>query len=169
MKKWFLLSLVAICMLTACKKDKGCTSLPPTTVATAAETAYLQNYLTANSITASEKNGMFYTITTQGAGTSPNQCSTIGLTYSGSLITGTTDGGVFDATPAGQKSAFTLSGLIAGWKIILPLVKAGGNVTLYIPPSLAYGARETPSRPGFVGIPANSYLKFTVSLIDVQD
>ncbi|MCY7290872.1 MAG: FKBP-type peptidyl-prolyl cis-trans isomerase [Ferruginibacter sp.] len=169
MKKWFLLSALSVLMFTACKKDDDCKSLPPTTVASAAETAYLQDYLTTNSITASEKNGMFYSITTQGNATSPNQCSTIGLTYSGNLITGTTDGGVFDATPAGQKSTFTLSGLIAGWRIIFPLVKAGGKVTLYIPPSLAYGAQVSPARPPFVGIPANSYLKFTVSLIDVQD
>ncbi len=169
MKKWFLLSALSLLMFTACKKDKDCSTAAPATVASASETAYLQNYLTANSITATEKNGMFYSITTQGGGTSPNQCSTIGLTYKGTLITGTTDGGTFDETPAGQKSTFTLSGLIAGWRIIFPLVKSGGNVTLYIPPSLAYGSRSTPSRPGYVGIPADSYLKFTVSLLDVQD
>ena len=156
-------------MFTSCKKDEGCGTSAPTAVATASETAYLQAYLNANGIIATEKNGMFYVISTQGAGTSPNQCSTIGLTYTGNLITGTTDGGVFDATPAGTKSSFTLSALIAGWRIIFPLVKAGGNVTLFIPPSLAYGAQVSPPRPGFVGIPANSYLKFTVSLIDVQD
>jgi FKBP-type peptidyl-prolyl cis-trans isomerase FkpA len=168
MKKWFLLSALTVLIFSACKKNKDCSSLPPTTVASAAETAYLQEYLTTKGITATEKNGMFYSISTQGSGTSPNQCSTIGLTYSGNIITNTGDGGVFDATPAGQKSTFSLSGLIAGWKIIFPLVKAGGNVTLYIPPSLAYGAQASPARPGFVGIPANSYLKFTVSLIDVQ-
>lgn len=162
MKKWFFVSLLSVLMCSACKKDDSCSSLPPTTVASAAETTYLQNYLTANGITATEKNGMFYSITTQGGGASPNQCSSINLTYTGNLITGTTDGGVFDATPAGQTSTFTLSGLIAGWKIIFPLVKAGGNVTLYIPPSLAYGAQAQP------GVPANSYLKFKVSLIAVQ-
>ncbi len=169
MKKWFLLSSLSLLMFSACKKDKDCNTAAPATVASAAETAYLQNYLTTNSITATEKNGMFYSITTQGGGTSPNQCSTIGLTYKGTLITGTTDGGTFDETPAGQKSTFTLSGLIAGWRIIFPLVKAGGKVTLFIPPSLGYGAQSTPDRPGYVGIPSNSYLKFTVSLIDVQD
>ena len=169
MKKWFLLSVLSVLLFSACKKDNNsCSTLPPTTVASATETAYIQNYLTANNLTATEKSGMFYSITTQGGGTSPNQCSSINLTYTGTLITGTTDGGVFDATPSGQSSTFTLSGLIAGWRIIFPLVKAGGNVTLYIPPSLAYGAQSQPARPGFVGLPANSYLKFTVSLIGVQ-
>ena len=168
MKKWFyVIAFMAIGFL-GCKKDEECKSTTPTATASATETAYLQNYLSANGLTATEKNGMFYSITTQGSGTSPNQCSSINLTYSGNLITGTTDGGTFDATAAGQTNTFTLSGLIAGWRIIFPLVKAGGNVILYIPPSLAYGAQSQPARPGFVGLPANSYLKFTVSLIGVQ-
>jgi FKBP-type peptidyl-prolyl cis-trans isomerase FkpA len=168
MKKWFFLCAVSALGFTACKKDKDCKELAPINVATAAETTYLQNYLTANSIVASEKNGMFYVISNQGAGESPNLCSNLTLTYSGNLITGTTDGGVFDATAAGQTASFGLSSLITAWKIIFPLVKAGGNVTLYVPPSLAYGAQASPPRTGFVGIPANSYLKFTVSLISVQ-
>jgi FKBP-type peptidyl-prolyl cis-trans isomerase FkpA len=173
MKKWFLLSALALLIFASCKKSNNstdCSQLAPTNTATAAEKAYLQAYLAANGLTATalEKNGMYYVISNQGGGISPNLCSNLTLTYSGNLITGTTDGGLFDATPAGQTSSFALSGLITAWKIIFPLVKAGGNVTLYVPPSLAYGAQSTPSRPGFVGIPANSYLKFTVSLIDVQ-
>jgi FKBP-type peptidyl-prolyl cis-trans isomerase FkpA len=162
MKKWILMGALAVVSFTACKKNKDCKELAPTTMATAAETAYLQNYLDAKGITnAINKNGMFYVIN-QGAGISPNICSNISLTYSGSLIQGTTDGSVFDATPSGQTSNFNLASLITAWKIIFPLVKAGGSVTLYVPPSLGYGSRAAGS------IPANSYLKFVVSLIDVQ-
>ncbi len=164
MKKWLCVMAISTLVFAGCKKDEGCKSVTPTTIASASETSYLQNYLTANALTATEKNGMFYSIATQGNGSSPNQCSSINLTYTGTLITGTTDGGTFDATPVGQTNTFTLSGLIEGWRIIFPLVKAGGTVTLYIPPSLAYGAQSQPARPGFVALPANSYLKFVVSL-----
>lgn len=160
MKKWFFLFLVPAFIFSSCKKDSGCTSTAPTASASAAETAYLQNYLTVNSITAASTHGMFYNLTTAGSGTSPNLCSSIAVTYTGTLITGTTDGAQFDAsaTPV----AFTLNQLIAGWQLVLPLVKSGGVVTLYIPPSLGYGATAAGS------IPANSYLKFVVTLVSVN-
>ncbi len=164
MKKWFFLSLISFGLLSACNKDKDCKASTPATVASAAETATLQTYLDAKGITnAVNKNGMFYVINNQGTGISPNLCSGISLVYSGSLISGVNDGAVFDATPAGSVSNFTLSSLIPGWQLIFPLVKAGGDVTLYIPPSLGYGSRAQGS-----AIPANSYLKFVVSLKDVQ-
>lgn len=162
MKKWFFVISILAISFSACKKDKGCTSLAPTTVATATESAYLQNYLSANSITASEKNGMYYVISAQGAGTSPNLCSTITADYVGNLINGTTDGAQFDASTANKPLVIGLNQLIAGWQVVLPLVKAGGTLTLYIPPSLGYGSQA--SGP----IPANSYLKFVITLKAVQ-
>ncbi len=162
MKKWFYAIAFLVIGFLGCKKDEGCKSTAPTTSASAAESAYLQNYLTANSITASEKNGMYYVISTQGSGTSPNLCSTITVDYVGKLINGTTDGAQFDASQPSQPLVTSLNNLITGWQVVLPLVKAGGNVTLYIPPSLGYGARA--SGP----IPANSYLKFVITVRSVQ-
>ena len=153
---------VSALVFAGCKKDEGCKSVAPTTVASASESAYLQNYLTANSISASQKNGMYYVITSQGTGASPNLCSTITVDYVGKLINGTTDGAQFDASQPSQPLVTSLSNLIAGWQVVLPLVKAGGNVTLYIPPSLGYGAQA--SGP----IPANSYLKFVITVRSVQ-
>ena len=162
MKKPILLFLIASLLISACNKSKdSCSSNPPTIVASAAETAYLQNYLTANSITASVKNGMFYSITNPGSGTSPNLCSSISVTYTGTIITGTTDGSQFDAS-GNTPVTFTLNRLIPGWQLILPLVKSGGSVTLFIPPSLGYGADSKPN------LPANSYLKFTINLVSVN-
>ena len=165
MKKWFLLGTLTLLMFAACKKDKACASLPPNTVATSAETANLQSYLTSNNITtAGEKNGMFYVISTQGTGQSPNLCSTITIDYVGKTINTTTgtDGAQFDASPANQPLVSSLNKLIAGWQLTMPLVKAGGVITLYIPPSLGYGAQTAGS------IPPNSYLKFQITLRDVQ-
>ena len=162
MKNWFYVSAFLIVGLAACKKDEGCKSTAPTTVASAAESTNLQNYLTANNITATQKNGMYYTISTQGSGTSPNLCSTITVDYVGNLINNTTDGAQFDASQPNKPLVTSLNNLIAGWQVVLPLVKAGGTVTLYIPPSLGYGSQA--SGP----IPANSYLKFLITVKSVQ-
>jgi FKBP-type peptidyl-prolyl cis-trans isomerase FkpA len=167
MKNWFLLFLASVFIFGSCKKSassssssSNCTAYP-STVASAAEYAYLQNYLSANTITtAVSVNHMFYLITNPGTGAAPNLCSTITVTYTGTTITGTTNGPQFDA--ATTPVALPLRQLIAGWQLVMPLVRAGGQVTLYIPPSLAYGS--TPTN----GLPANSYLKFVINLISVQ-
>ena len=162
MKKWFyVIAFMAIGFL-GCKKDDGCKSTAPTTMASAAESAYLQNYLTTNNITATQKSGMYYVISSQGTGTSPNLCSAITVDYVGKLINGTTDGAQFDASQPNSPFVSSLNNLIEGWQVVLPLVKAGGTVTLYIPPSLGYGGRA--SGP----IPANSYLKFVITLKSVN-
>ncbi|MEJ7610855.1 MAG: FKBP-type peptidyl-prolyl cis-trans isomerase [Ferruginibacter sp.] len=161
MKNLFLLCISASLLFTSCKKDEGCTVSNPTTVASAAETAYLQTYLSANAISASSTHGMFYTISNPGSGTSPNLCNAISVNYTGVLINGTSDGAQFDAT-TGTPISLTLSRLIEGWQLVLPLLKTGGTVVLFIPPSLGYGSRANP------GVPANSYLKFTITLVSVQ-
>ncbi len=165
MKKWFFLCALSALVFTSCKKTTDtttCNALAPTTVASASETSYLQAYLTANSITATEKNGMFYVISTQGTGTSPNLCSVVAIDYAGNFINGTTTGAQFDASQPGSPFSSSLNYLIAGWQLIMPLVKTGGTVTLYIPPSLAYGTA------GQGSIPGNAYLKFLITLRGVQ-
>lgn len=162
-KRILLASALLLAIITSCNKTKdyACSTTAPTVSATTIERDSLQTYLTANNITASEKNGMFYTLT-QGTGTSPNVCNTVSIDYVGNLMTGTTVGTQFDASTAGQPASFQLNGLITAWQLILPLVKSGGTVTMYCPPSLAYGNRVAGS------IPANSYLKFIVTLRDVK-
>jgi FKBP-type peptidyl-prolyl cis-trans isomerase FkpA len=164
MKNYFFLSLISMALISSCgkKNDNTCSSIAPSTVASAGETATLQAYLTAKGISATNINGMFYAINSPGVGTSPNLCSSIGLTYKGSFINGISDGAGFDSSRAGTISTFRLDELIKGWQLVLPLVKTNGAVTLYIPPSLGYGAQA--SGP----IPANSYLKFTLSLFTVE-
>ena len=158
MKKWFYVLALSALAFYGCKKDEGCNAPTPTVTASAAEKTYLQNYLTANNITATEKNGMFYVISSQGTAASPNLCSKITVDYVGKLINGTTDGAQFDASQPNSPFISELKNLILGWQVVLPLVKAGGTVSLYIPPSLGYGSQA--SGP----IPANSYLKFVITL-----
>jgi FKBP-type peptidyl-prolyl cis-trans isomerase FkpA len=166
MKK-FLYFLILPVIIASCNKSDAnkCTYTESTNVATAAEISYLGNYLTTNSITASQhSSGIFYNTTNQGTGTVPGVCSTITLKYTGSLLNGT----VFDSYTGAAGISFVLGELIPGWQKGLPLIKAGGSITLYIPPSLGYGAVDVRDQNGNVVIPANSYLKFTIDLLDVQ-
>lgn len=125
--------------------------------APASEIQAVQDYLTANSITAEQHcSGLFYKIDVPGTGASANVCSDIVVTYEGKLTNGT----VFDAATA--PVIFNLSGVIPGWKNGIPLIKSGGRIYLYVPPSLAYGNTQ-------VGpIPPNSILVFRIELVSVQ-
>jgi FKBP-type peptidyl-prolyl cis-trans isomerase FkpA len=166
MKKWLLLSALSALLFMGCDKNDSvtnCKELAPSTIAPNTEKTYLETYLSANNITnAIEKNGMFYVITSQGPGTSPNLCSNISIDYIGNFILSTTDGEVFDSSLPGRPINLRLSEVISGWKLILPLMKSGATATLYIPPSLAYGAT------GRGAVPGGAYLKFQITLRAVQ-
>ncbi len=166
MKKWFFLCALSALVFMGCKKDNAstdCTQPAPTIIAPASEKAYIETYLAANGITnAVEINGMYYIISIQGTGTSPNLCSNISIEYIGKFMLATSDGAQFDASPTGQPFSSKLSNLINGWKLVLPLMKSGASAILYIPPSLGYGAA------GQGSIPGNAYLKFQISLKAVQ-
>jgi FKBP-type peptidyl-prolyl cis-trans isomerase FkpA len=164
MKKLIFGSAVALVIfVSACKKDKDCNATAPTKVASAAEIANVQTYLANTGITnaVQHPSGMFYTINPQGNGESPNLCSTVTIQYRGNVFNTVA---AFDSTPGTSNRAFPLNQLIAGWQLALPLVKTGGSVTLYIPPSLGYGS----SSPN-AAIPANSYLRFTINLQGVDN
>lgn len=162
-----LLLLFISSILVSCKKNDNnkCNYSESGKIATAAEISYLSNYLTTNSIIASQhSSGIFYSITNAGTRSYPGICSNIAVKYVGSLLNGT----VFDSFMQSSGKIFVLGELIPGWQKGLPLIKAGGAITLYIPPSLGYGSDDIKDSNGNVVIPANSYLKFTIDLVDVQ-
>ena len=166
MKKWSFLFLSLSLFLGSCSKSAKCIFSDSNATATASEIAYLQNYMTTNTITATQhSSGIFYTITDPGTGATASVCSNITLTYTGSLLS---NGNVFDFSPTSAGTSFLLGQLIIGWQKGLPLIKNGGQITLYIPPSLGYGGTATLDSHGNVAIPANSYLKFVMHLLDVQ-
>lgn len=149
-----------VILFTSCLKSKtdqnNC--VPNNTgVPTAAEIASVQAYLTKNSITATQDpGGFFYIIIAPGSGVTPSLSSKVTVKYTGTLENGT----VFDQNQAG--TTFTLSGLILGWQKGIPLIKKGGSIKLYLPPSLAYGCSASGA------IPPGSNLIFTIDLVDVQ-
>lgn len=164
MKKFFLPLIVMITLASGCKKIDLCTwddcqvTVPPQ------ETQAVQTYLTNNGLSAtSHCSGMFYRIEAPGAGEYPTMCNNISVHYIGRL----TDGSIFDRTTT-EPVLLDLSRMITGWKNIMPRVKPGGRVVLYIPPSLGYGPYEQRDQSGNVVIPANSILIFEVDLLSVQ-
>jgi len=130
--------------------------------APASEITQLEAYLASASITATKHcSGMYYTIDAAGSGSTATICSTVSVKYKGQLTNGT----VFDqsATPV----SFQLGGLIEAWKKGIPLIKPGGKIKLYCPPSLAYGSQPVRDNAGNTVIPANSILVFEVELAGV--
>jgi FKBP-type peptidyl-prolyl cis-trans isomerase FkpA len=120
----------------------------------------LDQYITRSNLTSTvtkDPRGFYYQIINPGTGATPTIASKVTVFYKGTL----TNGSVFDQTNA-TPVTFGLNGLILGWQYGIPLVKAGGRIMLYLPPSLGYGAQSVGS------IPANSVLIFDITLQSVQ-
>jgi FKBP-type peptidyl-prolyl cis-trans isomerase FkpA len=160
MKRIALVVFVVSLLISCVKKDDNCRYNDfGDPKATAGEISVIQTYLTNNSLTATQhSSGIFYNITNAGTGIGiQDQCSGVTVKYVGKLTNGT----VFDAPT--DASSFTLYGLITGWRIGIPLIKTGGSIRLYIPPSLGYGASAVGNIPG------NSILVFDIDLLAVSN
>jgi FKBP-type peptidyl-prolyl cis-trans isomerase FkpA len=171
MNKLYLFLLVLIGSFSqGCSKlsenDNQCSFDACAVKAPNAEIQAVQQYLSANNITAVEHcSGLFYKVETPGTGKTPNTCSYIEAQFKGMLANGT----IFQETQAGDNLKAYLSGsIIRGWKIGVPLLKAGGKITLYIPPTLGFGATDVKDNNNNVVIPANSITIFEIQLVAVQ-
>jgi FKBP-type peptidyl-prolyl cis-trans isomerase FkpA len=156
-----LVSIIAVSCLKS-KEDSSCPYRNVTTTAPANEQVSVKAYLDSNGIhdAVQHPSGFYYKILTQGSGTDTVElCSQILITYKGTLK----DGTVFDQQ---NNVIFVLGSLIEGWKKGIPLLKKGGQIKLYIPPSLGYGNTDVRDDSGQVVIPANSMLIFDVTLTD---
>jgi FKBP-type peptidyl-prolyl cis-trans isomerase FklB len=104
--------------------------------------------------------GLQYKVITEGKGKKPTMNDTVSVEYSGSLI----DGTVFDSTEkSGQPAKFMLNQVIPGWTEALKLMRVGSTWELYIPSSLAYGARSVGDVIG-----PNETLVFKVTLKSIE-
>jgi len=156
MKKLLIPVMAVILAATACNKANDTTCDPETTQAPATEVTALRSYIAGDSITATEDpRGFFYNITDSGSARKPRSCSKVYVNYAGRLTNGT----LFDSNDA---VSFSLKSVIKGWTEGVPLIGEGGKITLYLPPSLAYGSAA--SGP----IPANSILIFDIQLTRVD-
>ena len=157
--KYIILVLFASLVVTSgCQSstDADCSSAPVTTKAPDSEVAALKQYIDAQKITATfDPRGFYYNIQSPGSGTKPTVCSTVTVNYAGKLTSGKT----FDS---GSGVRFGLNQLIVGWQEGIPLVAPGGSITLYLPPSLAYGDQAQSD------IPAGSILVFQIDLVKAE-
>ncbi|MCB0643167.1 MAG: FKBP-type peptidyl-prolyl cis-trans isomerase [Phaeodactylibacter sp.] len=150
MNKFFFLFAALGLSLSACQ-DAGLK----------ADIAEIEKYLDNNNLVAeSLDSGLHYIITEEGTGMEhPTAASDVNVIYKGYLL----DGTVFDQTPANEMSSFNLGNVIEGWRQGIPLLKAGGKGTLFIPSDLGYGDFQ-------VGpIPAGSVLVFDVELLSFSN
>lgn len=148
-------------VLFSCKKsDNTCNYDACSVKAGAIEVTNLESYLSGAGITGATKtcSGLYYQVLSPGADRSPSVCSYVTVNYKGMLTNGT----VFDSTATNSPASFPLITLIEGWKQALPLIKKGGKIRMYLPPSLGYGSSSSGA------IPANSILIFEVELLDIQ-
>jgi FKBP-type peptidyl-prolyl cis-trans isomerase FkpA len=159
-KASLVLLFTALIFSVACNKDENnCPFSDDPVTVPASEITALEDYLASKGITNAIKDprGFYYFITTAGSGTTAGVCNRIAVNYVGKLTNDT----IFDQT-TGTPVTFFLGEVIPGWVKGIPLIKPGGKITLYLPPSLAYGGATVP------GIPPNSILIFDVELLNVQ-
>jgi len=160
MKKITTLLVLFVIAVSSCSKDDNtCAYSESTIVAPQSEINAVQAYLATKGLAATQHpSGFFYSIETPGTGATAGLCNSVSVLYVGKLTSGT----IFDQT-TGTAVTFTLGQLIVGWQKGLPLIKPGGKIKLYIPPSLGYGPNDHPSGK----IPGNSILIFDMELVAV--
>ena len=99
--------------------------------------------------------GIRYVIVAQGTGPNPTVEDTVDVDYTATRLWAEEP---FDQ---GTDIVFPLKNLIPAWQILLPYLKEGGRMVMYVPSGYAYG-------PQYVGtLPPNSNLVFVVTLNDV--
>jgi len=156
---FLLLSFISI-SFSGCLKEGyqtfTCNAAIPQVSVPAGELQAIEAYLNQKGIKDATKyqNAFYYKVDVPGTGNNPTLCSNVIVYYQGKLIDGTT----FDQT-GNTAQTFSMGNLITGWKLGLPLIKAGGKIKLYLPPSLGYGNNVSGN------IPANSILIFEITLV----
>jgi FKBP-type peptidyl-prolyl cis-trans isomerase len=108
--------------------------------------------------------GLKYVDHQLGTGEEATAGNNVSVHYTGWLYTEGKRGAQFDTSLDRGPFEFPLGGgrVIKGWDEGVQGMKVGGKRELFIPPELAYGARNIP------GIPANSTLDFEVELLKVS-
>ena len=166
MIKRLLIFSTTVFLLASCVKspDISCPYQESGAVAPASEVSTLQAWInTYHPGATKHASGFFYESVTPGTGTvTPTVCSNVTVKYTGTLTNLTK----FDENLTGYSSV--LGALIIGWQKGVPLIKSGGSIVLYIPPSLGYGSQDVKNSAGAVIIPANSILIFSIQLVAVQ-
>ena len=122
------------------------------------DTENIKKYLSESKLTAlQDTSGLQYIIHNSNGGTKPTVDDCVEVKYRGRFMK---TGEVFDES---EKISFPLNGVIAGWKLGIPMLGKGDSGTFYIPSKLAYGPQGYPG-----AIPPDAVLIFDVTLLDVK-
>jgi FKBP-type peptidyl-prolyl cis-trans isomerase FkpA len=118
----------------------------------------IADYISEKKLTAQQDtSGLQYIIHNQSGGRKPTIDNCVEVKYTGRFMK---TGQPFDQS---ERIAFPLNGVIAGWKLGIPLLGIGDSATLFIPSKLAYGPQGYPG-----AIPPDAVLIFDVTLLDVK-
>ncbi|MEZ2337223.1 FKBP-type peptidyl-prolyl cis-trans isomerase [Mucilaginibacter sp. RCC_168] len=153
MKKYILLLSAFVIVLTSCGGSMSGQMAQQAKV----DDSLIRVYLKANPQIKAVKDpsGLYYQIIKPGTGVAPTEGSTVTVNYTCSLM----GGQLYDK---GSNFSRPLSSLVKAWQIAVPHLKPGGNMVLYVPSHLAYGAG------GAGPIPENAVLTFDIDLVKVQ-
>ena len=167
MKKRFTILMVSSIIVAGCaKSDTKCSYNDSNVIAPATEIDSLTHLITDTlGVTASQApSGFFYNVSATGSGTGiANLCTNVTVTYKGTFF----NGQVFDSTDAGGAATFQLGQVIPGWQKGVPLISKGGDITLYVPPTLGYGSNPLRDNQNNIIIPGGSYLIFQIHIVDI--
>jgi FKBP-type peptidyl-prolyl cis-trans isomerase FkpA len=123
------------------------------------DTEEIGKYLSDQNTTAQQDtSGLQYIIHSNTGGKKPSLDDCVEVKYTGRFLK---SGEVFDQS---DRISFPLNGVIAGWKLGIPMLGKGDSGTFYIPSKLAYGPQGYPG-----AIPPDAVLIFDVTLLDVKD
>lgn len=107
------------------------------------------------------ESGLQYKVLKAGDGKKPDAADTVVCHYRGTLVDGKEFGSSLER---GQPPTFALKRVIKGWNEALQLMPVGSKWQLFVPPSLAYGARGALPRIG-----PNATLVFELELLAIQE
>ncbi len=121
------------------------------------EQAAILDYLESNNIDYEQEssNELYYTINEEGTGSNPEALSWINVNYETTIL------GDDEIILEEDSVIYNLSSVFSGWRVLMPLVKEGGNITMYVPSYYAFG-RDL-ALDG--AVPGNSTVVFDVKLI----
>jgi FKBP-type peptidyl-prolyl cis-trans isomerase len=122
------------------------------------DTKTIGKYLEENKLTTQQDtSGLQYIIHNNEGKEKPSIDNCVEVKYTGRFLK---TGQIFDKS---DRIAFPLNGVIAGWKLGIPMLGKGDSATLFIPSKLAYGPQGYPG-----AIPPDAVLVFNVTLLDVK-
>ncbi|KAA9331201.1 FKBP-type peptidyl-prolyl cis-trans isomerase [Adhaeribacter soli] len=125
--------------------------------------------LQAQNDTVSTASGLKYFYLAKGKGPTATPGAKVSVHYTGRFL----DEKVFDSSEgeAPIKLKAGTGQVIKGWDEMLLLMRAGDEVEVIIPATLAYGSRGVPDpgQPSGYRIPPGSTLKFRMKLVEVTE